>query len=98
MTSIFNHSSVGLLPSSDVIARNITYAQPVKVIRDDIPAVLAHQGGWDELLLIAVPIVIVIGLLAIVKRRVERAAHSANYAPESSVSSDSGTDASKPSD
>ena len=81
-----------------MIARNITYAQPVKAIRDNIPTVLAHQGGWDELLLIAVPIVIVIGLLAIVKRRVERAAQGANAAPEPSISSDSGTDASKPSD
>ena len=81
-----------------MIARNITYAQPVKVIRGDIPTVLAHQGGWDELLLIAVPIVIVIGLLAIVKRRVERAAIAANAAPESSISSNSGTDTSQPSD
>jgi len=77
-----------------VIARNITYAQPVDAIRNNIPTVLAHQGGWDELLLIAVPIVIVIGLLTIVKRRVERAAKAANGVPESSVSSDSGTNAS----
>ena len=41
-------------------------------------ALLAHQGGWDELLLVAVPIVIVIALLALVKRRVEEAARRAD--------------------
>jgi hypothetical protein len=35
-------------------------------------AVLAHQGGWDEFLLVAVPIVLIIAVLAIVKRRVDR--------------------------
>ena len=35
---------------------------------------LAHQGGWDELLLVAGPIVVIVALLAIVKRRVDRAA------------------------
>ena len=32
---------------------------------------LAHQGGWDEVLLVGVPIVLIIGLLAIAKRRVD---------------------------
>lgn len=31
---------------------------------------LAHQGGWDEILLVAGPIAVVIGLLAVVRRRV----------------------------
>lgn len=39
--------------------------------------IVAHQGGWDEILLVAGPIVIVIGLLALVKRRVEEAARRA---------------------
>jgi len=34
---------------------------------------LAHQGGWDELLLVAGPIVLIVVVLAIVKRRVDRA-------------------------
>lgn len=34
-------------------------------------AVLAHQGGWDEILLVAGPIVVIIALLAVVKRRVD---------------------------
>ncbi len=32
---------------------------------------LAHQGGWDEVLLIAGPIVIIMGLLWLAKRRVD---------------------------
>lgn len=31
--------------------------------------VLAHAGGWDEMLLGATPIVVIIGVLALVKRR-----------------------------
>jgi hypothetical protein len=40
-------------------------------------AVLAHQGGWDEMLLVAGPIVVIIALLALVKRRVDAAAAKA---------------------
>jgi hypothetical protein len=32
---------------------------------------LAHQGGWDEVLLVAGPIAIIVIVLAIVKRRVD---------------------------
>ena len=35
-------------------------------------AVLAHEGGWDEFLLIAGPIVAIGGLLLLAKRRLER--------------------------
>ena len=34
---------------------------------------LAHQGGWDEILLVAGPIAVVVGLLALARRRVTRA-------------------------
>jgi len=34
-------------------------------------AMLAHQGGWDEILLVGVPIAVIIALLAVVKRRVD---------------------------
>lgn len=37
-------------------------------------AVLAHQGGWDEILLIGGPIVLIVALLWLAKRRVDRAA------------------------
>jgi hypothetical protein len=33
---------------------------------------LAHQGGWDEMLFVAVPIVIFGGLLAVANRRASR--------------------------
>jgi hypothetical protein len=36
-----------------------------------ISPLLAHQGGWDEVLLVGVPIVLIIALLAIAKRRVD---------------------------
>ena len=35
-------------------------------------AVLAHQGGWDEILLVVAPIALVLGLLALARRRVTR--------------------------
>ena len=38
-----------------------------------IIAILAHQGGWDEILVVAGPIAVIVGLLAIVKKRLDRA-------------------------
>jgi hypothetical protein len=35
------------------------------------PVLVAHQGGWDEALLIGAPILIIIGLLWLAKRRVD---------------------------
>jgi len=40
-------------------------------------AILAHQGGWDEVLLVAGPILLIAGLLVLAKRRVERNAADA---------------------
>ncbi len=34
---------------------------------------LAHQGGWDEILLVLGPVLVVVGLLRLAKRRVEAA-------------------------
>jgi hypothetical protein len=33
--------------------------------------ILAHQGGWDEILLVAGPILVIVGLLTLAKRRVD---------------------------
>ena len=33
---------------------------------------LAHQGGWDEILLVLGPISIIVGLLRLAKNRVDR--------------------------
>lgn len=35
-------------------------------------ALFAHQGGWDEILLVLGPILIIIGLLRLAKNRVGR--------------------------
>jgi hypothetical protein len=35
-------------------------------------ALVAHEGGWDEILLVAGPIVVIIAVLAVAKRRVDR--------------------------
>ena len=37
-----------------------------------IPALVAHQGGWDEILLVAGPIVVILGVLVVARRRVGR--------------------------
>jgi hypothetical protein len=39
-----------------------------------VPVLLAHQGGWDEIALIAGPIIVIMGLLWLAKRRVDHAA------------------------
>lgn len=39
-----------------------------------IAAILAHEGGWDEALLIGGPILAIAGLLMLAKKRVEAAA------------------------
>lgn len=38
----------------------------------DAVLVLAHQGGWDEAVFVAVPMVILAVLLAAARRRAER--------------------------
>ena len=40
-------------------------------ISSGLAALLAHQGGWDEILLVAGPIVVIIAVLAVAKRRVD---------------------------
>jgi hypothetical protein len=37
---------------------------------------LAHQGGWDEFVLIAGPILVIAALLWLAKRRVDAAAEA----------------------
>jgi hypothetical protein len=36
--------------------------------------VLAHQGGWDEMLMVIGPILVIVLLLRLAKKRAERAA------------------------
>lgn len=44
-------------------------------------AVLAHQGGWDEVLLVGGPIVVIIAVLAVAKRRVDAIDRSGDDRP-----------------
>ena len=41
------------------------------------PVLIAHQGGWDEAVLIGAPILIIMGLLWLAKRRVDAAHETA---------------------
>lgn len=34
--------------------------------------VLAHQGGWDEIAFVAIPIVVILGLLRFAKYRIDK--------------------------
>jgi len=51
---------------------------------------LAHQGGWDEILLVAGPIVVIVGLLALVKRRIDALAEHSRTEPADSAGGSSG--------
>jgi cyanate permease len=52
------------------------------------PVLIAHQGGWDEALLIAAPILIIMALLWLAKRRVD-AAHATTHATTQATTDDS---------
>ena len=52
---------------------------------------LAHQGGWDEVLLVGVPILLIIGLLAIAKRRVDAQVAAQPTDDEPSLGADDST-------
>jgi hypothetical protein len=45
-------------------------------------SVLAHQGGWDEVLFVLGPLVFIVLLLRIAKRRADRAAHDRGDTPD----------------
>ena len=47
-----------------------------------LAVVLAHQGGWDEILLIVGPMAVVVLLLRLAKRRVDRATSSMTPPPD----------------
>ena len=44
--------------------------------------IVAHQGGWDEILFVAGPIAFIAALLRVAKRRVDRAAATAPTADD----------------
>jgi hypothetical protein len=44
--------------------------------------VLAHQGGWDEMLMVLGPILVIVLLLRLAKKRAERSAPAEAPDPE----------------
>ncbi|MGA1722507.1 MAG: hypothetical protein ACO4B6_01010 [Ilumatobacteraceae bacterium] len=59
---------------------------------------IAHQGGWDEILLVAGPMLVVGGVLTLVKRRVEAAAQAAAEAERDAEDETRGDLPSEPAD
>ncbi|MFZ8948662.1 MAG: hypothetical protein ACO20T_07450 [Ilumatobacteraceae bacterium] len=59
---------------------------------------IAHQGGWDEILLVAGPMLVVVGVLTLVKRRVEAAAQAAAEAERDAEDETRGDLPSEPAD
>ncbi|MEM8745194.1 MAG: hypothetical protein AAF945_07110 [Actinomycetota bacterium] len=51
-------------------------------------SILAHQGGWDEILLIVGPMAGIAWLLVVAKRRVDAAAEAAGRDSAAADSSD----------
>jgi uncharacterized membrane protein len=37
-----------------------------------LATLLAHQGGWDEIGLVLIPIAVIAGLLVVAKRRIDQ--------------------------
>lgn len=58
--------------------------------------VLAHQGGWDEILLVAGPIAAIVVVLWRATRRVDRQNADRHDAQRQSDASDVGAEAGKP--
>lgn len=54
-------------------------------------AVLAHQGGWDEALFVAVPIAILVGLLWLAQKRVAEEQRTGRSEPGGDEPSPTGT-------
>ena len=54
--------------------------------------VLAHQGGWDEILWVTVPIIVMVGLLGVAKTRVRRASAERDGRPTDSDPRDVGAE------
>jgi hypothetical protein len=46
------------------------------MLSSTFPTLVAHQGGWDEILLVAGPIATIVTLLIIVKRRLDASVNS----------------------
>ena len=57
-----------------------------------LPTILAHQGGWDEALMVLVPIGVFIGVLSLANRRAKKlqAARSESAETETETGTETG--------
>ncbi len=46
----------------------------VVVVQTFTTALLAHQGGWDEVLLVVGPLVTIVGIVLVAKARIDEGA------------------------
>ncbi len=53
---------------------------------------VAHQGGWDEILWVMVPILVMVGLLQVAAKRVRKGANNEASKPAASDAGDIGTE------
>ena len=81
---------------------NIQSAEPVRSVyvkamfgAGTHPVLVAHQGGWDEVLLISGPIIVIAGLLILAKKRVDSALPNSH---DSGSSLDGGSDSGEAAD
>jgi len=56
-------------------------------------SVLAHQGGWDEMLMVAVPVVVFALLLRMASKRADRLEPANEDSPDSPTNDSAPTDA-----
>ena len=76
LLDLFTHGSMSHSIQRSVRTMHRSWSTHVARSAGIPAAVLAHQGGWDEMLLVAGPIVVVAGLLWLARRRVtERRRH-----------------------
>ena len=81
-----DHFDGGFDLCSHLVDHSISGGRTIHAVTVSFAALLAHQGGWDEALLIGGPIVAIAGLLMLAKRRVEAAA--GEFADASSTDTD----------
>jgi hypothetical protein len=53
---------------------------------------VAHQGGWDEILWVLVPILVMVGLLRVATKRVRKSADNEATRPPASNARDIGAE------
>ena len=55
-----------------------------------MPTILAHQGGWDEALMVLVPIGVFIGVLSLANRRAKKLQAARNESAETETGTETG--------